>query len=231
MMVMEKSDLVSKLDESLRRTASRMGIEASKEGLERITAYALELERWNRAYNLVARRIGVEGFVSLLVDAISPLCIRGLFDERKEVLDIGSGAGLPGIPLYLMVGSFPLTLVESQRKKITFLRHIKRKLVLEDIRVYPGRLEGISKEEDHLNAYEIALARAVMDPMRLIKTARPLLCEGGRVVLYMGKGDADRIRKGVASLKDKGYELEALRSTQRFVGKENYLAVIRKTSR
>lgn len=228
-MVVEKDDIGAKLRVAVERAAGKMRIDIEEQGLGRLILYAEELKKWNRAYNLVGRKLGVDGLVDLYIDAISPLCIRGLFDGRKEVLDIGSGAGMPGIPIYLLAGPFPLTMVESQRKKITFIRHVCRKLAMEDARVYPGRLEDICREEDHLNAYELGIARAVMDPLRLIKVARPLLCEGGKLILFVSKTDAERIRKGSFHFEEKGVKLEALRSTQRVVGKEHFLAVIIKT--
>ena len=228
MMVMEVEGFTATLRAAVYKTSARMGFEVDEEKMQKILLYGDELQKWNKAYNLVGRKLGSEGLASLYVDAISPLCVRGLFDGRKEVLDIGSGAGLPGIALYLMVGPFPLTLVEAQRKKITFLRHVCRKLELDEIRLYPGRLEEMIKEEDHLNAYEVGLARAVMDPLRLIRVARPLLCEGGRMVVFVGKADAERIRKASLDMNEKGLRLEAIKSTQRIVGKENYLAVIEK---
>ena len=145
------------------------------------------------------------------------------------MVDIGSGAGLPGIPLYMLVGPFPLTAVESQRKKITFLRHVCRKFELEEVKIYPGRLEDMARDEDHLNAYEIALARAVMDPLRLLKSAELLISEGGRLILFVGKNDAERMRKTSLKMEEKGLKVETIRSMQRIVGKENFLAVIVKT--
>jgi len=228
MMVMETEGFTAALKAAVQRTSTRMGIEVDEERARKLLQYANELQKWNKAYNLVGRNLGAEGLTELYIDAISPLCIRGLLDGGKEVLDIGSGAGLPGIALYLMAGPFPLTLVEAQRKKITFLRHVCRQLGLDEIRLYPGRLEEMLKEEDHLNAYEVGLARAVMDPLRLIKLARPLLCDGGRMVVFVGKADAERIRKASLSMNEKGLRLEAIKSTQRIVGKENYLAVVEK---
>jgi len=224
-------DFAERLIAALRKTASRMNYEASDESLQIIAEYGDELRKWNKAYNLVGRKLGADGIIELYKDALTPLCIRGLLEGRKEVLDIGSGAGLPGLLLYLVAGPFPLTLVESQRKKITFLRHICQKLGLEEVMLYGGRLEAMAKEEDNLSAYEVGFTRAAMEPMRLLKTARPLLCEGGKLVLFVGKNDAERIRKSAFVQKDKGFELEALRSTQRFAGKENYLAVMKKVGR
>jgi len=231
MMTVEKNELSRRLREAVERAAGKIGVDMREDGLNKMTVYADELQKWNKAYNLVGRNIGLEGIIDLYVDALTPLAIRGIFDAGKEVVDIGSGAGLPGIPLYLLAGPFSLTLVESQRKKITFLRHVCRLLDLVEIRLYPGRLEDIAREEDSLNAYEVALARAVMDPFRLLRTARPLLSEGGRLVVFVGKGDADTIRKTSFQLEDKGMKLDSLKSTQRIVGKENYLAVFRKTGR
>ncbi len=230
-MAEEKEGTGALLKAAMERAAMKMGVEVPEEAMRKIEAYADEMLKWNKAYNLVGRKLGAEGLVGLFVDAVTPLCIRGLFEDRREVLDIGSGAGMPGIPLYLISGPFSLTLLESQRKKITFLGHVRRVLELEGIRIFPGRLEEMTREEDHLNAYEVALARAVTDPLRLIRLAGNLLCEGGLLVVFVGKKDAERIRKASLDLNDKGFRLEALRSTQRIVGKESSLAVIRKGSR
>ena len=224
-------EFTEKLKDATAKAAGKAGFDVGDRAMQRIAEYGDELRKWNKAYNLVGRKLGDEGIIDLYRDALTPLAIRGLFEGRKEVFDIGSGAGMPGIPLYLVAGPFPLTLVESQRKKITFLRHVCRKLELEETGVYAGRLEEMAKEEDQLNAYEVGLARAVMDPVRLIKLARPLLCDGGRIVLFVGKGDAEKIRRSTLILNEKGFELEGMRSTQRIMGKDNYLAVIRKSSR
>ncbi len=228
---MKKNNMREKIKTAVERAAGRMDIEGWENNLEKAINYVEELQKWNKAYNLVGRRIGIEGILDLYVDALTPLSVRGLFDGRKEVLDAGSGAGMPGIPLYLMVGPFPLTLVESQRKKITFLRHVCRVLALDDVAVYPGRLEEIARDEDHLSAYDVGLARAVMEPLRLSRTIKPLLCKDGRTVIFVGKKDAERIKRSSLDLTEKGMQLEAIRSMQRIVGKENYLAVLRKTGR
>jgi 16S rRNA (guanine527-N7)-methyltransferase len=227
---MEKEVLSERLREGIERAAGRMGYVVCEENLQSLVDYALELERWNRAYNLVGRNIGLEGYVSLFVDAISPLCVKGLLDAGKEVVDIGSGAGFPGLPIYILAGPLPLTLVESQRKKVTFLRHIKRQLELEEVKIFPGRLEEMARTEDHLNAYEVGISRAVADPLRLAKAARTLICEGGRLVLFVGKADGERVRKAASGPLEGGFRVESVKSTQRIVGKENYLAILRKIS-
>ena len=216
--------------EAIEKMARKIDLVVDEEKLGKLVRYAEELLRWNKAYNLVGRKIGTEGLIDLCMDAISLLSVRGLLSERTEVLDIGSGAGLPGIPLYIMAGPFPLTMVESQRKKITFLRHVCRTVSLDEARVYPGRLEEMAREEDNICSYDVAMARAVMDPLRLLKLAWPLICEGGRTVLFVGKNDAERLRKAGPSLGERGMKLEVIRSAQRIIGKEHFLVVARKSS-
>lgn len=213
---------------ALDKAARRLGLDLDEGAKYRLLSYFIELERWNRAYNLVGRRLGTEGITELVVDSITPMSIKGLFANETEVVDIGSGAGMPGIPLYLVGGPFLLTLVESQRKRITFLRHIVRKLGLAEVSVYAGRVENMASEEDKLNAYELALSRAVMEPLRLLKVVRPLLCEGGRVVLFLGSGGTQELKKNALRLEEKGWRLESVKSTQRFTGKDVYLALLRK---
>lgn len=218
-----------KTQNAVQKIANKLSIELRQDQLDSAADYLRELIRWNRAYNLVGRRLSFDDLLTLFIDSVTPLAVRGLFGEGKEVVDIGSGAGMPGIPLYLIGGPFPLTLVESQRKKITFLRHVCRRLGLDEVSVYPGRLETMQKEENYANDFDVGLARAVMDPTKLCRLARPLISEEGRLVIFVGKTDAERIRKESNRLEGKGWRLENLRSTQRLVGRENYLAVLKKT--
>lgn len=214
----------------VRRVAGKLGIEVPQEKLDMSLAYIEELMRWNRAFNLVGRRLGLEGILDLFVDSLTPLAVKGIFREDSEVLDIGSGAGMPGIPLYIFGGPFPLTMLESQRKKVTFIRHICNRLGLEKAHVHPGRLEDMRKEEDLMNAFDIGVARAVMSPDKLLRMATPVMSEGGKMVLFLGKGDAELLRRGSLGWGKRGWKLEGIKSTQRYVGKDNYLAVLRKTS-
>ena len=226
---MEKEAITGKLDLAVRRAASKMGEIPEETGIERLQLYAEELSRWNRAYNLIGRRIGEEGMISLITDSLTPLLIKGLITEQKEILDIGSGAGLPGIPIYLFSGPFPLTLVESQRKKITFLRHTRRHLDLKQVRIYPGRFEEMAHIEDNFSKFDLVLARAVTDPMRILRQAKPVMSQGGRMVLFVGKNDAERLRKASIDLeKSAGLKIEGIRSTESIVGKEHYLVVVAK---
>ena len=221
-------EIADTLISPVERAARRMGLPFEEEKRERAATYLKELVRWNKAYNLVGRRLGPGELAGLFVDAITPLAVGGLIDASKEVLDVGTGAGMPGIPLYIMAGPFPLTLMEAQRKKVTFLRHACKVLSLEKATIYPDRLESAARVEDMQNGFDLVLARAAMDPLRLCRLARPLLAEGGTVLLYLGKRDMEMVRKKVTLPGMAGWRLEAVRSTQRIVQKDFYLVLIKK---
>lgn len=216
------------ITERISKVVSRLGIEVTPDKLEQSQFYLRELLRWNKAFNLVGRRQSFEDVLTLFLDSLTPLVFKGLFAETAEVLDIGSGAGMPGIPLYIIGGPFALTMVESQRKKVTFIRHICRGLNLSEAVVFPERLEQMRRDEDFFNRFDIGLARAVMEPLRLVRAATPLISEGGVLVLFLGRGDAERLRKEAIFLGSSGWKLEALRSTQRYVGRDNFLALLKK---
>lgn len=226
---MEKERIAEMLSDAVERAARKIGIRPDDAAIDCLGAYAEELVRWNRAYNLVGRKIGEGGIVSLIIDSITPLSFKGLLTDQKEVLDIGSGAGLPGIPLYLLAGPFSLRLVESQRKRITFLRHIRRCLDLKQVTIYAGRFEDMARAEDNLNEFDLAFARAVSNPFKILKQAKPLMSQGGRIVLFVGKNDAESLRKASIDLeKTGGLRIEGIKSTERIVGKEHFLAVAAK---
>jgi 16S rRNA (guanine527-N7)-methyltransferase len=199
-----------------------------EERLEALEIYLSELYRWNKAYNLVGRRTTWEGLIEHAVDSLTPLMYRKLFHSEAETLDLGSGAGFPGYPLYIACGPFPLTLVEPMRKRYAFLRHIRRELKMEKVEILPLRGEEMAKEEKYLNSFDLVFARALTDYQKTMKLARPLLSSGGNLVLFLGKEDGEKLSKEGKSLDRGGYSLANLRSVKKITGKDNFLAILEK---
>jgi 16S rRNA (guanine527-N7)-methyltransferase len=140
--------------------------------------YADLLIHWNRTHHLTSLRtrsaIGRGLFLdSLLFKALMPA-------EAKRVIDIGAGAGIPGIPLRIVDSDLSLTLVESRRKPVSFLHALVRELDLKDIGVHHGRAEDlISELPELLGKYDLVLTRSVGLTRRLIGNAMRYLKEGG----------------------------------------------------
>ena len=143
--------------------------------------YANLLMLWNRAHHLTAFKTRAEIGRGLFLDS---LLFRAFLPRRPaRVLDIGAGAGIPGVPLRMVEPSVSLTLIESRRKPVSFLRALIRDLAMPDISVHHGRAEGIISEVPGLTGvFDLVLTRAVGRSDQLIEVAMVYLRPGGRLV-------------------------------------------------
>lgn len=139
--------------------------------------YLQELLIWNKKFNLTAIDDPQEIRTRHFEDSLSVLQAVDL--QSQKVVDIGPGAGFPGIPLKIERPNIKLTLVEATRKKVEFLKHIVSVLNLSDVEVIWGRGEDISKKAVHHMKYDVALARAVAKLPELIGYCVPFLKVGG----------------------------------------------------
>lgn len=155
--------------------------------------YVEELERWNRSIRLVGPRDRA-GIRLQVIDAVLPFLH---LPPRFPLLDIGSGAGLPGIPLALLHPQAAILCMEPRAKRVAFLRHACRVLGLTNVRVIPERTER-ALEVDPTLAHSVltATARAVADVASLLDAAFPFLAPGGRVVLPRGGEDSGDLPTG-----------------------------------
>ena len=216
------------LREKLERAGRILDFEVEEAAGEMMNTYLEELYRWNRAYNLVGRKTTWEGLVDHVVDSLTPLLYAKLFEEETEMLDLGAGAGLPGIPLYIIKGQLDMSLVEPVRKKNSFLRHVRRKLCLESLKVVTMRSEEMARSDEYLNEYERVFMRAVADPVRAIKLARPLLSSGGLLTLFLGKEPAEALSRRGKDPSRLGMQVENMRSTKKVTGRDTYIAILKK---
>lgn len=107
-------------------------------------------------------------------------------DGKKTVIDIGTGAGFPGIPMAIALPHFSVTLLDSTRKKVAFLETTISSLTLHNASPLNGRAEQLSQQPQHYQGYDIALLRAVAAADQCAKYALPFLKPGGLAILYRG---------------------------------------------
>jgi 16S rRNA (guanine527-N7)-methyltransferase len=143
--------------------------------------YANLLVLWNRTHHLTALKTRADIARVLFLDS---LLWRSLLPrEPLRILDIGAGAGIPGIPLRMVDPSIALTIIESRRKAVSFLHALIRELALPDIALHHGRAEEISAEVLELQGkFDIVLTRAVGRGSQVIEMATPYLRRGGTVI-------------------------------------------------
>ena len=196
--------------ELLREGAKPLGLTLSPKHLAAFEVYYQELASWNLRFNLTA----VTGYEDVqrkhFLDSLS--CILALPRDPHAggasagipdtvplqvpsrplwCLDVGSGAGFPGLPLKIMFPEVEMTLVEATGKKAAFLRHMVEILELENVQVLNSRVEDVGRMPQHRERYDLVLVRAVAHMCVLVEYCLPLCRVGGRMVAQKGE-DAEQ---------------------------------------
>jgi 16S rRNA (guanine527-N7)-methyltransferase len=179
--------------ELLTATTAAWGLELTERQIDQFAAYAAELRAWNERVNLTAitdeREIITRHFLDSLRLALS------WGDPPASLIDIGAGAGFPGVPLKILRPQMRLTLVESVGKKAAFLKHLSLTLGLEQVEVVAARAEDIGHAPQHRERYDLSVARAVADLRVLAEYLLPLCRVGGRVLAPKGARIDDEVQQ------------------------------------
>jgi 16S rRNA (guanine527-N7)-methyltransferase len=150
-----------------------------------LLAYVELLMKWNRTYNLTAIRDPLEMVSRHLLDSLAVLPYLPLA-ERDALADIGSGAGLPGIPLAIARGGWRITLNDSNQKMSAFLRQAAIELGLRNVEVHEGRVESWQPAEQ----FSVVISRAFADLGEFIAKCRHLVAPGGMLAAMKGAAPA-----------------------------------------
>ena len=161
--------------------AQTMGLSLSPQEINSFVLYASELKKWNSKVNLTAITNDKEIAIKHFVDSLS---LAPYITDSDRLLDIGSGAGLPIIPMKILRPEIPMVSVDAVAKKIHFQRHIIRILNLQNIEAVHARVEEIRKT--HAQSFSIITSRAFTRLDRFVSLAAPLLSEGGMLIAMKG---------------------------------------------
>ena len=173
--------------------------------------YFSELVEWNRNVNLTAIVDPDEVAAKHFRDSLS--VARAIPDETLaggSLVDVGSGAGFPGLPLKIAWPGLRVTLVESVGKKTAFLRHIVDTLQLEWVEVHNGRAETLAREPRLRESFDVATARAVAHMAALAELTLPFCKAGGTVVAQKKAGIDEELKEAEAAISLLGGELERI---------------------
>lgn len=152
--------------------------------LEKFDAYAKLLKEWNEKMNLTAITDDEGIAVKHFIDSLS-VCKYVSFQNAPKIIDIGTGAGFPGIPLKIMYSEISITLLDSLNKRIVFLDEVCRQLELDALLIH-GRAEEFGRDEDYREKYDMAVSRAVANLPALCEYCLPFVKVGGRFVSMKG---------------------------------------------
>jgi 16S rRNA (guanine527-N7)-methyltransferase len=180
------------LAELLSGASPLTGLVPAEREISLFESYRKEILFWNNKMNLVSVKSSLDLPVKHFIDSLTV----APYLPRKDVmvLDIGAGAGFPGIPLKICMGSLKLYLLESQRKKASFLKHIIRKLDLHDVTVIHKRAEGIIGEGSYREFFDTVISRATLKLPKLIVMGGYFLSAGGILIAMKGAGVEKELR-------------------------------------
>src|SRR5713226_6993367 len=158
----------------------QLDFELNRLQLEQFLLYRQELLDWNTRFNLTAITDPEEVLIKHFLDSLSLLLVYDKPDVR--LLDIGAGAGFPGLPLKIVRPQWHVTLLEATGKKVTFLQHMIELLQLTEIEVVHGRAEELGHNQQYRASFDVVTARAVASLPTLLEYAAPFCRVGGQII-------------------------------------------------
>lgn len=207
---------------------SQLGFEHSDLTIERFDHYRELLVTWNKVMNLTSIVEKDEVEIKHFLDSIA--CITDeLPNENIKVIDVGTGAGFPGLPIKILYDNIHLTLLDSLNKRINFLEEVVDKLNLDHVECIHGRAEDFGKDEDYREKYDVTVSRAVADLAVLAEYCLPFVKVGGYFISQKSKKVKDEIISAEKALETLGGKVEKIVQVNvPYLEAERYLVVIKK---
>lgn len=186
------------------RASEDIGIILTDREIERLTTYHRELLFWNEKMSLISIKSPLD-VPKHFIDSLTAVeCIK---NEHARLLDIGTGAGLPGIPLKIKMESLTVTLMDSSRKKTSFLKGVIRKLGLNDIFVVNRRAESLTDDKHYRESFDVVISRAAFKIPYLLTLGSSFLSEGGTLVAMKGKNANVELEESANAVRETGFAL------------------------
>ena len=178
---------------------SALQIACDTDAAEKLVKYQELMETWNERINLT----GDASFDAMLdrhlMDSLTPLTVNGLIGENASLIDVGSGAGLPGLPLAIARPDLRVTLLDSMQKRTVFLQTVVQALSLTNVTILHARAEDAAQDADCRERFDIATARAVAALPVLQELLLPFVRIGGKCVCLKGPAAEDELLAGAAA--------------------------------
>lgn len=192
--------------EELENVAKQIEIELTKKQIEKFYNYMNLLLKWNEKINLTAI---IEPREVILKHFVDSLTIAKYIKENEKLIDVGTGAGFPGIPLSIVKENTDIVLLDSLNKRINFLEEIKQNLKLKNITTIHGRAEEFGKNKKEREIYDIATSRAVAPLNILLEYLLPLVKVGGKAICMKGS-NIEEIENAKNALEILGGKIEKI---------------------
>lgn len=192
--------------ELLKTSAEKMGIELSQNQLEKFDLYKKLLLEWNEKMNLTAITDDEGIAIKHFADSISVLPL--IENKNASLIDVGTGAGFPGIPLKIANDGFKVTLLDSLNKRITFLEEVKKELGIINLECIHSRAEDGGRNADLREKFDYCVSRAVARLSVLSEYCMPFVAVGGYFISLKGPDAAEELTEAQKAISVLGGKVE-----------------------
>lgn len=194
------------LKKILKDGSKEMNIEITDSQIDQFIKYKDILLEWNQKMNLTAITEEKEVMIKHFLDSLSCIQTKYLKDEGK-MIDVGTGAGFPGIPLKIALPNIELTLLDSLKKRIGFLEEVCTELNLSEVEFVHGRAEDFGQDKDYREKYEYVVSRAVAALNTLVEYCLPFVKVGGYFICQKGPQLIEEIPEAKKAIQVLGGEI------------------------
>ncbi len=192
----------------LEEGVTALGLQTSTASLDCFDRYLHELLDWRGRLNLTGAATAAEIVGLHFIDSLLPLAIHQ-FPQGSRVVDVGSGAGFPGIPLRLVRPDLRLTLVEASRRRVAFLEYVRNALDLADMAIVWARAETLTHRLEYREAFGVAVERATAHVNAAVELCLPFVVVGGAAILLKGPRACAEIRDAASLISRLGGAIES----------------------
>jgi 16S rRNA (guanine527-N7)-methyltransferase len=218
---MEKNEFL----EFMKEECEKNNIQISNEEIEKLYIYMKEILEWNEKVNVTAIKDEKEFIVKHFIDSLT---IEKYITNGEKVLDIGTGAGFPGIPIKITKNKSHVDLVDSVNKKLNVIRDIIPKIKLEDIECIHTRAEDLAKNVKYRESYDVVTSRAVANLTTLVEYMLPFVKVGGKIICMKGPNVEEELTESKKAISILGGKIEQIENINIDSDYERNIIIIKK---
>ena len=203
--------------------AAQLNVQLTADHVARIRLYLEELQRWAKIVDLVSQSDPTTIIRKHILDSLAVL---PLLPAKGHVLDLGSGAGFPGLPIAVARPTLSVHLLEPRRKRVNFLKEAIRKMTLSNARAFEGRAEEFASLADWHSAFNVVISRATWNIREYLTLATPFLDKEGIIVTMKGGAAKEELKSEENWLREQDYALQTIESYRLPFGKEQRSLIV-----